>query len=76
MANPEQPGFEQLTGYQVLRSCETEHQHTVWLLKHKRYGFFAVQYGEQRKERLDYMQAAHELGECLMHQLQCAGELD
>jgi len=35
---------------------------------------FAVVYGLQVKERLTYVQAAHELGECIMHAIACESE--
>ena len=37
---------------------------------------YAVAYGAQLKTQLDYVEAAHEFGECLMHALQCDGKLD
>lgn len=36
---------------------------------------YLVQYGEQRVPFLDYKEAAHELGECIFHALQCEGKL-
>lgn len=37
---------------------------------------FTVQYGKQIKERLNYHNAALELGSCIMHALACDGKLD
>lgn len=37
---------------------------------------FSVVYGLSCKEGLSYAQAAHEVGECLMHFLQCEGLLE
>lgn len=37
---------------------------------------FHVQYGRQIKRRLTYVEAATELGECIMHSLACNGQLD
>ncbi|WPH18247.1 hypothetical protein [Variovorax paradoxus] len=51
-----------------------EGQYTVALLVEGR-DRFAVVYGEQRKTGLSYAAAAREYGECLMHSLQCAGQL-
>lgn len=77
MANPKEPGFTKLTGYSVVTLWEINHQHPVWLLSHsKRREDFAVQYGEQRKERLDRLQAAREFGQCILHALQCNGAFD
>lgn len=36
---------------------------------------FAVVYGSQLKTNLNYAQAAHEFGECLMHSAVCAGKI-
>lgn len=36
---------------------------------------FAVVYGSQLKQNLNYVQAAHEFGECLMHSAVCAGRI-
>lgn len=36
---------------------------------------YRVVYGQQTKPFLDYTEAAHELGECIMHALQCEGRL-
>lgn len=75
--SPRDADFERATGYAVLREYATEGQHSVWLLKHGvRRNDYAVQYGEQRRERLDYVRACAELGECIMHQLGSSGELD
>ncbi len=37
---------------------------------------FAVEYGNTISEYLNYSEACKELGECLMHALQCANKLD
>lgn len=37
---------------------------------------FNVIYGKQVKERLDYGEAAMELGSCIMHALACDDKLD
>jgi hypothetical protein len=37
---------------------------------------YTVVYGQQKTAWLDYIGAAHEYGECLMHALQLAGKLD
>lgn len=37
---------------------------------------FEVTYGKQTKTRLNYSQAAHEYGACIMHALACEGKLD
>lgn len=37
---------------------------------------FRVVYGKHIKDSLTYSQAAKEFGECLMHNLTCAGRLD
>lgn len=37
---------------------------------------FTVIYGSQVRDRLDYGEAAAELGECIMHALACEGQLD
>jgi len=52
-----------------------EGQCTVALLVEPR-GLFTVVYGEQRTSGLTYAAAAKEYGECLMHSLQCAGQLE
>lgn len=52
-----------------------EGQHTVALLVEPK-GLFTVVYGEQRRTGLTYAAAAKEYGECLMHSLQCAGQLE
>ncbi len=36
---------------------------------------FKVAYGKQFKDNLDYSQAAHELGCCIMHALACEGQI-
>lgn len=36
---------------------------------------FAVTYGVQLADKLPYVHACQELGECLLHQLSCAGEI-
>ena len=36
---------------------------------------FIVSYGLQRRAGLDYAQAAHELGECILHYLVCEGSM-
>lgn len=37
---------------------------------------FRVQYGEHTRRGLGVMQAAHELGECILHALTCEGRID
>lgn len=37
---------------------------------------FTVQYGKQVRGGLNYCNAAHQLGECLFHQLACDSKLD
>lgn len=37
---------------------------------------FTVTYGKQVKRNLNYSQAAHEYGACIMHALACGGKLD
>ena len=37
---------------------------------------FTVTYFLQVKDQLNYSQAAHELGACIMHHLACEGKLD
>lgn len=37
---------------------------------------FRVTYGKQVRDRLNYSDAAHELGECVLHALACMGKLD
>ena len=37
---------------------------------------FVVTYGEEVSEELNYIAAAYELGECLMHRLACEGLLE
>lgn len=37
---------------------------------------YVVQYGAERRECSSYSEAAHELGECLMHSLACAGNME
>ena len=37
---------------------------------------FSVVYGAQTKTRLNYSEAAHELGGCIMHALACEDKLD
>lgn len=37
---------------------------------------FTVVYGQQVQEKLNYGEAAKELGECIMHALACAGRID
>lgn len=39
-------------------------------------GKFKVTYGQQVRSGLSYGQAAHDLGECIFHALQCDGKLD
>ena len=39
-------------------------------------GSFIVYYGESFKHCYSYDQAAHELGECIMHALNCEGVLE
>lgn len=40
--------------------------------KHK----YTVLYGAQKFERLTWLQAAHEFGECMFHSLECANKID
>lgn len=37
---------------------------------------YTVIYGKQVTKDLNHTQASHELGECIMHALQCDGKLD
>lgn len=37
---------------------------------------FAVEYWKQRRGGLTYSEASKELGECILHALGCAGELN
>jgi len=52
-----------------------EHQHAVELWQFADLSF-AVTYGKQTRERIDYAQACTELGQCLMHAAQCAGLIE
>lgn len=45
-------------------------------LEQKPSGLFRVTYGLHVRECLHYMEAAHEVGECLMHALACEGKLN
>ena len=37
---------------------------------------FEVRYGKQVRRGLSYVEAAHELGECILHALSCGGTVD
>lgn len=39
-------------------------------------GLFDVHYGAEKHSNLFYREAAQEFGQCVMHSLQCAGQLD
>lgn len=39
------------------------------------HGKFRVTYGKQVRRDLDYVEAAHELGECIFHALACEGKV-
>lgn len=58
-----------------IQELTVEGQYTVTLYQIGRKAF-VVQYGQQIFADLDYTEAAHEFGECVMHALQCAGMLD
>jgi hypothetical protein len=47
----------------------------ITLRKHSNNNFTVV-YHKQVREGLTYADAAHELGECIMHALACEGKLD
>lgn len=71
MANPTEPGFTSLTGYEVCRCVEAPGVSAVWLLKHvQRHEDWAVQHGPVRFERLDPIEAIHRFGYCVMQQVQ------
>lgn len=38
-------------------------------------GLFRVTYGKQVRDGLNYVDAAHELGECILHALACDSKL-
>ena len=44
--------------------------------RHENGSRFTVRYGQQIKRNLDYKSAAHKLGECIFHGMQCEGKLD
>lgn len=44
--------------------------------KRRKHNSFEVQYGAVVHSNLSYDEAAHKLGECLMHALACEDELD
>lgn len=58
-----------------IQELTVEGQYTVTLYQIGRKSF-VVRYGSHTAEDLDYIGAAHEFGECVMHALQCAGMLD
>jgi len=39
-------------------------------------GKFAVKYGKQYTSNLNHYEASLELGSCIMHSLQCAGNME
>ena len=41
-----------------------------------RHALFRVTYGMQVKTKLTYLEAAAELGQCIMHSLACEGKLN
>lgn len=57
--------------YRQLAEYQTQDQYTVTLWQNQ--NGFAVTYGLQLAAQLTYAQACQELGECLLHQLTCAG---
>lgn len=62
-------------GFKVIAEYKQDGQYAVRLLADRRKRL-AVQYGLQLEHRLSYLEATSELGECLLHQLTCAGAID
>jgi len=57
--------------------CFEEHTGAFPVLLHQTgLDRFKVTYGKQIKSGLNYSDAAHELGACLMHAMACDGKLD
>lgn len=48
----------------------------IRMSKDKRKDIFTVQYGSDIRSKLNYPQAAHELGKCIMHALACEGVME
>lgn len=64
--------------HKIILSVEIPHQYPVTLVQTsaaKDNPHFMVVYGEQVNSNLDYLDAANELGSCIMHALCCAGEI-
>lgn len=48
----------------------------IKMSKDKHRDIFTVQYGSDIRSKLNYTQAAQELGECIMHALACEGVME
>lgn len=48
----------------------------IKMCKDKRKDIFTVKYGSDVRSKLNYTQAAQELGECIMHALACEGVVE
>jgi hypothetical protein len=62
------PGQYDVKLYRMNSSLPSQQQDSV--------NCFAIEYGTHFSEYLNYAEACKELGECLMHALQCANKLD
>lgn len=58
----------------LIQTYKTESQYDVQVFTHKKK--LAVVYGHEKHLDLTYHEAAKHLGYCLLHALQCTGELD
>lgn len=56
----------------LITSHEVPGQYPVSIRKSGKRSF-AVHYGLQTKDKLTWLEAAHEFGECVFHALECAG---
>ena len=56
----------------------TFHSHldTPVTIKWTKRGRYVVEYGRQVKSDLSYIEAARELGECILHSMACCGFAD
>lgn len=68
-------GMPRPTGTGWVRRA-TYHGELIEVWKRRRGDEFAIVYGLQITEGLDYARAAYELGRAIMHALNCDGELD
>lgn len=60
--------------YEVFKTVIAGYE--IRMSKDKRKDIFTVQYGKDVRSKLNYTQAAQELGECIMHALACEGVME